>query len=385
MDNLTKRKKAIEKYVIGVPFFDIIAELKVSERWFYKWLNRYRLNPSGNWFEEESKRPKNIQNKYSEAQVAKVKRIRSQLLADKYSQVGAVNIQYKLREENEIMPVWVINRILKRGQLIRRPEKSEKQTIPYPGDQYVHVHAMDLVGPRYIKGYGRVYFLNIMDLESHFVQVMPLVSKQAEEILQAIIRFWQKIGTPDFLQMDNELSFRGSNKYPRSYGKIVRYALFQRVTPIFIPCAEPWRNGVIEKFNDTFDKRFFRQERFLDLDDAITKSIHFENYHNQNHRYSVLNQRTPEKARAEKLFFFPLNNECDIHQPISLKEGKVIIIRFIRSNLQLDIFGEKFKMPPHLQYSYVECIIDIEKEFMVIQRDQKIELIIPYPITGKEK
>ena len=203
MDNLTKRKKAIEMYLKGTPFFDIITELKVSERWFYKWLKRYNSNPSGSWYEEESKRPKNIQSKYSDEQVEKVKRIRSQLLIDKYSQVGAVNIQYKLLEENENIPVWVINRILKRYQLNIKPEKSEKQTIPYPGDHYVNVHAMDLVGPRYIKNYGRVYFLNIMDIESHFVQVVPLKSKQAEEILQAIIQFWQKIGMPDFLQMDN--------------------------------------------------------------------------------------------------------------------------------------------------------------------------------------
>jgi hypothetical protein len=29
-----------------------------------------------------------------------------------------------------------------------------------------------------------------------------------------------------------------------------------------IPFAEPWRNGVVEHFNDVFDKRFFRTEPF---------------------------------------------------------------------------------------------------------------------------
>jgi hypothetical protein len=33
-------------------------------------------------------------------------------------------------------------------------------------------------------------------------------------------------------------------------------------TPGFIPPREPGRNGTIERFNDTFDQRFFRAEPF---------------------------------------------------------------------------------------------------------------------------
>ncbi len=60
---------------------------------------------------------------------------------------------------------------------------------------------------------------------------------------------------PDFLQMDNELSFRGSNKYPGSLGLLLKVALSCGVTPVFIPAAEPWRNGVIEKFNHNANHR----------------------------------------------------------------------------------------------------------------------------------
>jgi putative transposase len=61
--------------------------------------------------------------------------------------------------------------------------------------------------------------------------------------------------------MDNEMSFRGSNRYPRSLGIVLRLALSQGVTPIFIPPSEPWRNGVIEKFNSTMDKYFFSKQK----------------------------------------------------------------------------------------------------------------------------
>ncbi|MGH2745124.1 MAG: hypothetical protein ACRDN8_22060, partial [Thermoleophilaceae bacterium] len=45
-------------------------------------------------------------------------------------------------------------------------------------------------------------------------------------------------------------------------GEVVRLCLHQGATPVFIPQGEPWRNGVVEHYNDTFDKRFFRSERF---------------------------------------------------------------------------------------------------------------------------
>ena len=38
-------------------------------------------------------------------------------------------------------------------------------------------------------------------------------------------------------------------------------------------------------------------------------------------------------------------------------DGNVILIRFIRSNRVLDIFGEKFKVSKDLIYSYVKAII----------------------------
>ena len=38
-------------------------------------------------------------------------------------------------------------------------------------------------------------------------------------------------------------------------------------------------------------------------------------------------------------------------------DGNIIVIRFIRSNRILDIFGEKFKVSKDLIYSYVKAVI----------------------------
>ena len=41
----------------------------------------------------------------------------------------------------------------------------------------------------------------------------------------------------------------------------------------------------------------------------------------------------------------------------SIPDGNIILIRFIRSDRILDIFGEKFKVSKNLVYSYVKAVI----------------------------
>ncbi len=44
----------------------------------------------------------------------------------------------------------------------------------------------------------------------------------------------------------------------------------------------------------------------------------------------------------------------------TVPDGNIILIRFIRSNRFLDIFGEKFKVSKSLVYSYVKAVIVTE-------------------------
>jgi len=43
-----------------------------------------------------------------------------------------------------------------------------------------------------------------------------------------------------------------------------------------------------------------------------------------------------------------------------IPDGNIILIRFIRSDRKLDIFGEKFEVPATLIYSYVKVVIVTE-------------------------
>ena len=65
-----------------------------------------------------------------------------------------------------------------------------------------------------------------------------------------------------YLQMDNLLPLRGSNRYPHSFGLVIRLCLELGIQPIFVPIGEPWRNGIVEHFQNVFDKMFFRAQYF---------------------------------------------------------------------------------------------------------------------------
>jgi hypothetical protein len=237
---------------------------------------------------------------------------------------------------------------------------------------------MDLVGPRYIKGDGSFFSMNLIDVTTHSCYVKAIRHKSSDQILGTIVEFWQTHGLPDALQMDNELAFRGSNRYSRSFGSVVRFALSQGVAPVFIPFKEPWRNGMIEKFNDTYDKRFFRTNTFNDMKAVSEEEKKFIAFHNSHHRYGSQGQKTPDEMRA--LVLPPLYYKGNIHlqKRIPLETGCIYFIRFIRSDAKLHLPNESFQLDITLKYSYVVAEINIDNHCLVIRQNWEIRQIFPF-------
>ena len=211
-----------------------------------------------------------------------------------------------------------------------------------------------------LKNDGKFYSFNLMDLFSHRVFIESQRTKADRQVAHSLLRCWKSIGLPDFLQLDNQLSFRGSNRYPRSFGLIIRLCLYFEVTPVFIPIGEPWRNGCIENFNDTYNKKFFRRQWFPSYTTLKRQSKNFQRFHNKHHRYSYLNGKTPMQL-VENENFKPVTIGANTKLPQldEIADGNIILIRFIRSNRVLDIFGEKFIVSKNLVYSYVKAVIGV--------------------------
>jgi hypothetical protein len=223
----------------------------------------------------------------------------------------------------------------------------------------------------------------VIDVYSHRVHIEAQRTKQDNQVASSLMRCWKTMGIPDFLLLDNALNFRGSNRYPRSPGLVIRLCLYYGVQPVFIPIGEPWRHGVIERFNDTYNKKFFRRQWFSSYAILKLQSKNFQRFHNKHHRYSCLSNKTPRET-IEKENYKPitLGPNTKIPELDDIPDGNIILIRFIRSDRKLDIFGEKFEVPENLVYSYVKAVIVTEIHQLQAYLGNDLVKSFDYPLTA---
>lgn len=367
MDSEEKlRQEAVQLYFQGVSVSSISTKLSKSRQWIYKWVSRYENSSEPQWYKEHSGAPLTHSSELPEDIEHAIIEARKRLAGKPYSQKGAISILYELKELGIQAPsVSTINRVLKRNGLVRKPKTATGKPKEYP-THYYDVQQMDLIGPRYLKGGFKFYVFTIIDKNNHMAGVYPITNKSAKSIVPGIVDFWRLYQMPDYLQMDNELSFRGSNRHPRGLGLLLRMALSHGVAPIFIPPAEPWRNGVVEKFNDNV-QNLFLNSRFSSLDEMQVKAKDFCAFHNTQHRYSSQSNRTPEELVREMKHLSKFSQEVDLsHKPI-VGDGQLIFIRFIRSDLKLHLLNSTFAVTENLVYTYVEAIVQIDKHLLVVK------------------
>lgn len=390
MKTQTERDRilAIKRYSKGERIATIATSLGHSRQWVYKWIERYESRTElSNWHQRRSANPHSHPHQLSGEVVEAVKTVRLSL----YNQglfCGAQAIEWELRELGvERLPsLRSINRILSREELThRRTGRYEPKGKKYPAltaDRVNQVHQTDYVGPCYLKGPIRFYSLNSVDLATGRCAISPVLCKASQETIDAIWSHWCRLGMPKHQQVDNELVFYGSRRYPRGMGNLIRLCLLHGVEPWFIPLAEPWRNGVVEKFNDQFRARFLSRVVMQGAEELQQQSLLFEQKHNTRYRYSKLKGRTPQRAleQSRDSIRFPESAEaprCPLPKP---RTGSYHLVRFIRSDGILNIFGEQFRLPPEAAYEYAVATIDVERETLEVEIAGRIIDARQYPL-----
>jgi transposase InsO family protein len=348
-----------------------------SRKWVYKWIERHdSADDAPDWNQSRLASPHSSPRKLTGDVVEAIKMVRLSL----YSQglfCGAQAIEWELKELGvELVPsLRSINRILSREELMhRRTGTYEPKGRKYPAlvaNEVNQVHQMDYVGPCYLNGPVRFYSLNSVDLATGRCAINPVLNKAGQNTVNAIWSSWLRLGIPNHQQVDNELVFFGSRQFPRGMGNLIRLCLLYEVEPWFIPMGEPWRNGVVEKFNDHYRGGFLRRVAMQGEEDLRQQSLIFEQKHNTRYRYSKLRGRTPQRAldQSRHTIRFPESAEapkCPLPKPTT---GRYHLVRFIRSNLVLDIFGERFKMPFEAAYEYAVATIDVGKQNLSVGID----------------
>jgi putative transposase len=365
---LKQRALAVQRYLAGESPQSICASLGKTKPWLYKWVSRYTPgNPA--WCDDQSRRPLSNPDR-TPAEIERIVEMVRLSLYNKGHFCGKQAIQWEMidMEVQPLPSLSTIGRILRRRDLTcGRTGRYEPKGKKYPELPMLlpnQTHQVDLVGPCYLTGPIRFYSLHAVDPAINRCGIEPMPSKGAQSVLDAVYAVWLRMGIPDNLQVDNELTFYGSPTHPRGMGPLIRLCLRYGVNLWFIPPSEPWWNGVVEKFNDHYQQRFLAKVTMASMPQLRQESLAFEHRHNSTYRYSKIHGKTPLQALAglEKKLVFPSKSDPPRHPLDKPEEGCYHLVRFIRSDCRLNIFGEIFSAPSETQYEYVVATIDVKEQ-----------------------
>jgi putative transposase len=380
------RREAVMRVLAGEPPGKVAAGLGRSDRWVRKWVGRY--DPSDmDWAKERSRAPKTQAGRTLAATERLVLEIRDRLMADPWAQVGAVAIAWEMDKLGVTpLPTRTIERILARAGVPQRRARNRDRYVPkgtpYPTSPLVirpnAIHEIDLVGPRHLEGAVPFYALNAVDLGRRRAGIEIIDSKEEWQVAEGLVSLWGRLGVPGRVKFDNGQTIQGRG---RQLAVPVWASLALGVRVRFIPFAEPWRNPVIEHFNDTFDKQFFRAERFTGRAHLKRRARAFEAFHNSHHRYSILKGATPDEFERA-IAFEPRLPDHDFELPTALpRRGLIEFVRLIRSDRLLKILGSKIEMPQMLVHRYVTATLHVRTQRLVMEAEgHSWRKELPFPL-----
>jgi putative transposase len=354
------RREAARRRLAGESPEAIAQDLGRTRQWVAKWAGRYDPENPG-WAAGRSRAPRHVANRTPADVAERVLAVRGRLAENPWAQIGGEAIAWELSKLGgpAVPPRRTIEEILRRAGVTGRQGRGRRRMskgLPYPAPTALgqgEVVQVDLVGPRHLDGGVRFHALNQIDVVSHHAGIEIITDRGDQRVLAGLHALWGRHGVPRRIQFDNGGPFVS----PTGLGEVVRVCLHQLITPVFIPSREPWRNGTIEHFNDTFDKRFFRQERFTGLEHLSERASAFERFHNTQHRYSATHGRAPDESSPAGVKRAPRAAEqIPTGWP---KDGKVELIRFIRSDQRLRVLGRAIPMPDSSAYQYVTATLDL--------------------------
>ena len=178
------RQRAVRQRLAGKPVTFICRQLERSRDWFYKWWQRYQ-EQGADGLRDRSCAPKTSPGQLPTEVKQAVVAIRDRLVRrhgsrDRYRLAGAATIRHEL-ESLGYCPLPSLRAI---GRVLQQTDRTSpafglQPTRPiaaYPGPKATrsnHVHQLDLVGPRYLKGRrSRYYFLVYKDVYDQAVYVV---------------------------------------------------------------------------------------------------------------------------------------------------------------------------------------------------------------------
>jgi transposase InsO family protein len=272
--------------------------------------------------------------------------------------------QYGIAPEDLPSPRLIGLAIEKAGLAHKLVGPRSKTTFPADQATAPGLLTLDTWGPWTIRA-TRLYLITIQDRFTRLSAALPIVGRPHgtyTEMLKLTAKSWGRALEVAARHLVPEKRIRllycdnGIGLAP-AFGHLtqaLRHALALGIRVVFIPPAEPWRNGRLERFHWSMEREYFRLSRPGTQDEACAGLIEWLNYYNTHRPHSALRHKAPADLAP---WYRPLadgfwNIEVPDHpQPV---EGRVDAIRLVRNDGVIELWeGQGTRISSILAGQYV--------------------------------
>ncbi len=392
-DELAARHRAITLRLAGRPVKAICAAVGRSEVWFHKWWGRYlQAGPEGLY--DLTRANHHVTRRIPPELERAILSVRRRLQArtspgNRYCLTGAASIRAELKALG-IRPLpceRTIDRVLERNGLTL-PKVRLAPLLPrqeYPGPQARasnQLHQVDLVGPVYLKGSRRRYYIWVgKDAFDGAVCLRLAYSRRMDEVLGFLGECWKDLGIPEQVQLDNARELCGWGPAARYLSRVIRFCLRFAVGPVFIPAGEPQYNGGVENFNGWFQPRLF-DRRYSRPGDLRRELARLQEAVNTQHVHPRLGGQTPAQhrrgLRLRKLpasFVVPTDR-----QPIAA--GRVTFIRRVSPAGTVSVLSQSFRVGKRHRGLYLRLVVDTGRGWLTAYLNGRVLKRWPYKLLN---
>jgi transposase InsO family protein len=392
-DELTARQRAISLRLAGQPVKHICSALGRCEAWLHRWWRRYlEAGPEGLY--DRTRANHHVAQHLSPELERAILSIRRRLQAHaspatRYSLIGAAVILAELKALG-LRPLpcaRTIERVLERNGLtaprIRLAPLLPRQQYPGPQARASNeLHEVDLVGPIYLQGSGRRYYIWIgKDAFDGAVCLRLAYSRRMDEVLWFLGECWKDLGRPEQVQLDNARELAGWGPAARTLSRVIRLCLRHGVSPVFIPAGEPQFNGSVENFNGWFQEPLF-QRRFKRPGDLRRELARLQEAVNTQHVHPRLGGQTPaQHRRGLRLQKLPASFVVPTGR-LPLAEGRVIFIRRVSVAGTVTVLSQIFRAGKRHRGLYLRLVIDTGRGWLTAYLNGRVLKRWPYKLQN---
>lgn len=350
---LRRRWQAMRLRLQGHPHKLILEKVQRSRAWLSKWQKRFdRQGASG--LRSHSRRPHHTPSACSPRIVRLIVQTRRRLVKQKVGLIGARAIRRELRKVlgKQTPSLATINRVLS------TPTEAAPAYFPRPLTTVAGtLQALDWTC-RYLEEGPKVYAFHTLNLRTRACAQTIAADKSSDTVIQHGLHAWKTLGIPQFLQLDNDAAFCGGYKVPRVFGQFVRVCLYLGIELVFLPIAEPERNGEVEELNGLWGHAFWERRRFTSFARVVRASPAFVRWYMTEYAPPRLGERTPRQAqRAEPKHRLTVTQMAHLPDPLPITAGRLHFLRKVEPNGTIAVLNETWKVSKRLAGKYVWATI----------------------------